>query len=138
MMITRILATWYLRLALAASFAFSLADRFGWLGKHGTPGVTWGSWKSFLGSSAQLTFWLPAILRPTAALVSTILEAVLVVALIVPYRTTFFGILAGALLTTYALSLAFAYGLGTSLAYSVWTVAAGGFLLAALACKKAE
>ena len=134
---TRLLAAWYLRLALAASFAFSLADRFGLLGKHGSPGVTWGSWKSFLGSSAQLTFWLPALLRPTAAWVSTILEALLVVALLLPYRTALFGAVAGALLTAYALSLAFAYGLGISLAYSVWTAAAGACLLAAMARKDA-
>lgn len=134
---SRSLAAWYLRIALSASFVSSLADRFGFLGKHGTPGVTWGSWKSFVGSSAQLTFWLPAFLRPTAAWVSTLLEAVLVVALLVPYRTTLFGAVAGALLTAYALSLAFAYGLGISLAYSVWTAAAGACLLAAMARKDA-
>jgi hypothetical protein len=132
-MTSRLLAAWYLRIALSASFVSSLADRFGILGKHGTPGVTWGSWKSFLGSSAQLTFWLPAVLRPTAAWVSTILEVILVVALLIPYRTTLVGVVAGALLTAYALSLAFAYGLGISLAYSVWTAAAGAFLLAAVA-----
>jgi uncharacterized membrane protein YphA (DoxX/SURF4 family) len=134
-MLPRAIAAWYLRIALAASFVSSLADRFGFLGRHGTPGVTWGSWKSFLGSSAQLTFWLPAVLRPAAAWISTILEAILVVALLIPYRTTFFSTVAGALLTAYALSLACAYGLGISLAYSVWTAAAGAFLLAAMARK---
>lgn len=133
----RLLATWYLRVALSASFASSLADRFGLLGKHGAPGVTWGTWKSFLGSSAQLTFWLPAVLRPAAAWGSTVLEVILVVALLLPYRTALFGALAGALLTAYALSLAFAYGLGISLAYSVWTAAAGAFVLATLARKEA-
>ena len=53
-----------LRLALALSFLFPVADRLGLLGPPGTPGVTWGNFTNFLSYNAQVNSFLPAVIRP--------------------------------------------------------------------------
>lgn len=131
----RIAAEWFLRVALSTSFLTSLGDRYGVFGKYGTPGVTWGSWEGFLFFAGKLTFWLPGLLRPAAAYTSTLLEIILSILLLIPFGTRLVASVAGALLTVYAVSLAFAYGFLASSSYSVWTAAGGAFLLAAVSTR---
>ena len=124
-----------MRIALSTSFATSLGDRFGLFGKYGTPEVTWGSWAGFVYFTGKLTFWLPSWLRLQAAYVSTGIEVVLCVLLLVPLWTRPVATVAGILLTIYAVSLAGAYGFLASSSYSVWTAAGAAFLLATFAIK---
>jgi len=125
-------AAWFLRGALALSFAVSLADRFGAFGKYGAKGVSWGNWSVFLAFSAKLTFWMPAVLRPAAAWISTIAELVLGLGLLVPAWTSRAAAASGILLALYAGSLAGAYGWAAPFDYSVWTASGAAFFLAAM------
>src|SRR5260370_2001256 len=52
------LLTMYARLAIAAGFLSSVADRFGLWGPAGSAKVAWGDWKSFVAYTAALNFFL--------------------------------------------------------------------------------
>jgi len=53
-----------LRLALAMSFLFPVADRLGLLGPPGTAGVSWGNFINFLRYNAQVNSFAPAAIQP--------------------------------------------------------------------------
>jgi len=125
-------AAWYLRVALALSFAVSLADRFGVFGPYGAKGVSWGNWSVFMAFSAKLTFWMPTLLRPAAAWISTVAEVVLGLGLLIPVWTSRAAAATGVLLALYAASLAGSYGWAAPFDYSVWTASGAAFYLAAV------
>ena len=66
------LAAVVLRVALAAGFLSSVADRFGLWGPAGTPGVAWGSMDPFLTYTHELLWYLPAVLVPAAGWAATV------------------------------------------------------------------
>src|SRR5260370_41645003 len=51
--------TIYARLAIAAGFLSSVADRFGLWGPARSAKVAWGDWKSFVAYTAGLDFFFP-------------------------------------------------------------------------------
>jgi uncharacterized membrane protein YphA (DoxX/SURF4 family) len=126
------LAAVFLRLALAAEFLSAVADRFGLWGPAGTPGVAWGGFDPFLAYTGQLLWFLPAGLVPAAGWASTVLEVALAVGLLVGVRVRAFALASGLLLTIFAVAMTVALGPEPPLSYSVWSAAAGAFLLASL------
>ncbi len=125
-------AALFLRLALAAAFLSAVADRFGLWGPAGTPGVAWGSFEPFLAYTGELLWYLPAGVVKIAGWMATVLEVVLALGLLVGFRLREFAFASGLLLTTFAVAMTTAYGPEPPLSYSVWTAAAGAFLLASL------
>lgn len=121
-----------LRVALAAGFLSAVADRFGLWGPAGTPGVAWGGFGPFLAYTGELLWYLPAGLVPAAGWTATVLEVVLAVGLLVGIGLRAVAFASGTLLTTFAVAMTAALGPEPPLSYSVWTAAAGAFLLAAL------
>src|SRR5260370_6903828 len=77
------LLTMYARLAIAAGFLSSVADRFGLWGPAGSAKVAWGNWKNFVAYTAVLNFFLPRWSAPILAVVVTIAETGLGILLIV-------------------------------------------------------
>jgi uncharacterized membrane protein YphA (DoxX/SURF4 family) len=126
------LAAAFLRVALAAGFLSAVADRFGLWGPAGTPGVAWGSFDPFLAYTGKLLWYLPAGLVPVAGWAATVLEVVLAVGLLVGVRLRAVAFASGVLLVVFAVAMTVALGPEPPLSYSVWTAAAGAFLLAAL------
>ena len=102
-----------MRMALAAGFLSAVADRFGLWGPIGTPGVSWGGFAKFLDYTATILPYLSTTLVAVAGWAATVVEFVLGVALLAGVRVR---------LT--------ALGPEAPLSYSVWTAAAGAFLLA--------
>ena len=123
-------ATVAMRMALAAGFLSAVADRFGLWGPIGTPGVSWGGFARFLDYTATLLPFLPTTLVAVAGWTSTVAEIVLGVALLAGVRVRLAALASGVLLLTYAIAMTTALGPEAPLSYSVWTAAAGAFLLA--------
>jgi len=71
-----------LRLALGITFLVSIADRFGWLGVYGSKNVSWGDWTHFVQYVAQLNSFVPKSLIPGLAVLETIIELGLGIALL--------------------------------------------------------
>src|SRR6266480_803134 len=126
------LAAVFLRLALAAEFLSAVADRFGLWGPADTPGVSWGGFAPFLAYTGNLLWFLPAGLVPAAGWASTVLEVALAVGLLVGVRLRAVALATGVLLSVFAVTMTVALGPEPPLSYSVWSAAAGAFLLAAL------
>ncbi len=121
---------WLVRLALASAFLSAVADRFGLWGAPGANGVAWGDWNRFLDYVATMNGYAPAAIIPALAWVATVAEVVIAFGLIAGWRLQWFALAAGALLTTFALAMTVSFGIKPPLDYSVFSAAAGAFLLA--------
>ena len=119
-----------MRMALAAGFLSAVADRFGLWGPIGTPGVSWGGFAKFLDYTATILPFLPTTLVAVAGWISTVAEIVLGIALLAGVRARLAALASGVLLLTFAIAMTTALGPEAPLSYSVWTAAAGAFLLA--------
>lgn len=125
-------AALFLRLGLAASFLSAVADRFGLYGAPGDPSVAWGNWKLFVDYVAVLNWFAPVSLVPVLAWAATLAEVLLAIALLIGWRLRLSAFASGLLLSSFALTMTIALGIKAPLDYSVFTVAGGAFLLAAL------
>ena len=126
------LATWFLRLALGASFLSAVADRFGFWGHNGAPRVAWGDWSHFCAYTAQLNWFLPKGLIPATAWTATLAETLLGLALILGVRVRLAALASAVLLTLFAIAMAGALGFKAPLDYSVFSAANGAMLLSAI------
>ena len=124
------LAAGFLRLALAVGFLSAVADRFGLWGPAGTPGVAWGRFDAFLAYTGELLWFLPSELVHLAGWVATVVEVALAVGLLVGLRLRAIAFASGVLLTVFAVTMTIALGPEPPFSYSVWSAAAGAFLLA--------
>jgi len=126
---------WFLRIALSASYLSAVADRFGVWGAPGSPGVAWGSWDAFVAYAATLNAFAPAALHPALALAATVLEIAIPIGLLVGWRLRMFAAASGLLATMFFTTMVIANGFKGPLDYSVFTVAAASFYLAATSPK---
>lgn len=125
-------ASLFLRVALAAGFLSAVADRFGLWGPAGTPGVAWGGFDAFLAYTGTLLWYLPRGLVTAAGWAATVAEAALGVGLLIGVRLPAVALASGLLLVSFALAMTIALGPETPLSYSVWSAAAGAFVLATI------
>ena len=124
-------STVFLRLALGFSFLSAVADRFGLWGAYGQPHVAWGDFAQFVAYTGKLNWFVPAILIPALAWVSTAAETLLGFALVVGLFTRIAALLSGMILLLFALAMTIALGLKVPLDLSVFSASGGAFLLAA-------
>ena len=122
-----------LRVALAAGFLSAVADRFGFWGTPGTPGVAWGDWSHFLTYTVRLNWFLPASLMSVVGAIATLAETVLAFLLLLNAWPRYTALASGALLLLFALTMTFALGIKAPLGYSVYVGATAAFYLAATA-----
>lgn len=125
-------AQWLLRTSLAAGFLSAVADRFGLWGPAGAPSIAWGNWQAFVDYVAILNWFAPQALIPALAWAATLIEILLAVGLIWGWQLRRVALASGMLLLVFAATMAVALGIKASLDYSVFGVAAGAFLLAAI------
>jgi uncharacterized membrane protein YphA (DoxX/SURF4 family) len=123
----------FLRVAVGASFLSAVADRFGIWGAPGTPGVAWGSWENFMAYSSSLNSFASPALSLFLGVVATSLEVILALLLLAGFKTRFAALASGFLLAAFGLGMTFSFGIKPALDYSVWSAAAGSFLLGAFA-----
>jgi uncharacterized membrane protein YphA (DoxX/SURF4 family) len=116
---------------LGFSFLSAVADRFGLWGAYGQPHVAWGDFARFVAYTGKLNWFVPAILIPALAWVSTAAETLLGFALVVGLFTRIAALLSGMILLLFALAMTIALGLKVPLDLSVFSASGGAFLLAA-------
>jgi hypothetical protein len=75
-----------LRLPVAAAFLDAVADRLGFLGPHGTPGVAWGDFTHFIAYTATLNPFVPHAIIPALAVLATLGETTFGIALLLGIR----------------------------------------------------
>ena len=118
----------FLRLSLSAAFLSSMADRFGLYGPYGK-GASWGDWTHFVQFVGVLNWFLPKAIIPGLAVVETIAEFALAIALLLPFYQRMVALLSAALLLSFALTMWIALGISAPLGYSVFTASAAALLL---------
>ena len=126
------ISTIYLRIAIAAAYLWEVADRLGLLGGYGKPHVGWGDWNHFLLYARQVMSFLPAAWVPILAVIATLAEGAFGLLLLFGLFTRTAAIGSGILSQCFAISMAIAFGIESPLGYSVFTLSAASFLLAAL------
>lgn len=114
----------FLRLSIGIGFLSAVADRFGFWSKDVS---AWGNWGNFLNYTQSLNPIIPQSLIPFLGWVSTILEIILGVCLIIGFKTLLTAKLSGWLLLIFALAMTFSVGIKAPLDASVFTASAGAF-----------
>ncbi|MDQ3579792.1 MAG: hypothetical protein M3443_19795 [Actinomycetota bacterium] len=117
---------------MAADFLLAVADRFGAFGSPGTPGVSWGNFAQFIDYTRSISPFLPDGLAPTLAVLATIAEVVLAVALLLGVRLQLAAVGAALLLVAYGMSMAVSLPAAEHFGYSVFLLAAAMLSLASL------
>ncbi|MEB0106266.1 MULTISPECIES: hypothetical protein [Pseudomonas] len=117
------------RVALASAFLSAVADRFGFWGAMGQPGVSWGSMQGFYLHVAKLVPWAPDMAVPALAWFVDILEAVLGILLLAGIQLRRTAWVSGVLLLVFAISMVLFQSLKLALNFSVLTCSACSFLL---------
>jgi uncharacterized membrane protein YphA (DoxX/SURF4 family) len=121
------------RLALGITFFVSIGDRFGWLGVYGSRNVSWGDWTHFVQYVAVLNPLIPRSLIPGLAVLETIIELGLGIALLLGFYQRVVAWSSAALLLSFALTMSSALGIVAPLSYSVFTAFCAALLLGAVA-----
>src|SRR5690348_12797499 len=129
-------AGWYVRLALAAAFLPSVADRFGLWGAPGKPNVDWGDFAHFTRYVGMVNSFMPARSIPVLAWLATIAETTFGISLILGIYKRAVALGSAILLLLFATAMAISFGLKTPLDYSVFSTSAAAFLLFAMQEKK--
>jgi uncharacterized membrane protein YphA (DoxX/SURF4 family) len=126
------LACWAVRISLAMSFLSAVADRSGFWGPPDSAGVAWGNIARYEGYVAKLNWFLPLQLVSPIGWMATIAEVLIAIGLMAGFRLRWVALAAAFLLTTFATTMAVAFGLKPPLDYSVLSAAAAAFLLFAV------
>jgi uncharacterized membrane protein YphA (DoxX/SURF4 family) len=118
------------RLAVGLSFLSAVADRLGWWGPFGHANVAWGSFARFVAYTARLNWFLPQAMIPPLAILSTVVEALLGLLLVVGWQTRIAAACSGLVLIAFGLAMTAALGPEAPLSFSVFSAAGGSLLLA--------
>jgi uncharacterized membrane protein YphA (DoxX/SURF4 family) len=123
----------FVRLALGITFLVSIGDRLGWLGAYGSKNVSWGDWIHFVQYVAVLNPLVPKTLIPGLAVLETIIELGLGIALLLGIYQRVVAWSSAGLLMSFALTMSIALGITAPLSYSVFTALGAALLLGAVA-----
>ena len=122
--------TVFMRLALGSTFLAAVTDRFGLWGPPGTRNMAWRNFDTFLAYAAQLNPYLQAAWIPMVGWGVTLAEAACGLALIAGFQTRKVAVGSGLLVVAFALGMTMGFGIKAPFNYSVFSAAAGAFLLA--------
>lgn len=116
-----------LRLPFVIAFGSAVCDRFGWLGKPGTPGVSWGDFAHFIAYTGQVNSFMPAATIPALAVLATIGESACAIALLLGIHIRWSALAAAVLLFLFATAMTIS---GFSqFSYGVYAMCAGAWAL---------
>jgi uncharacterized membrane protein YphA (DoxX/SURF4 family) len=118
------------RVVMAAEFLTAVADRFGLLGPAGAPGVSWGDFSHFIAYTRSMTTFLPTGAAPALAVLATVAEIALGIALLAGLRLKLAALGAAGLLTVYAVAMISTLPAAEQFHYNVLVLAAGMLTLA--------
>lgn len=131
-----VIAAWILAVALGLDLMAAIADRFGLFGPPGSAGVSWGSWEHFVAYTGELLGPVLAPASPVAALLATLVEAVLSVLLVSGWQRRWAGKLTAGLLTIYLVAMAFTVGLDEVARYGMPLLIGGALLISAVPARR--
>jgi uncharacterized membrane protein YphA (DoxX/SURF4 family) len=119
-----------LRLPIAWTFLQAVADRLGFLGMPGTPGVSWGDFRHFVVYVGQVNAFMPPATIPALALLATIAETTFGLAMLLGVRVRTAAAGSAALLFIFGTAMVIS-GL-SQFEYGVYLMAAGALSLASV------
>lgn len=122
-----------LRFAISASFLLAVADRFGYLGAPGDPGVSWGTWAAFRDYTARLIPLPVDAIVDVAAIGATSIEIVVAVLLILGLFTRVAAAVGATLTLAFGVTMFVFLGPLAPFRYPVFVFTAACLLLAGLA-----
>lgn len=129
------IAIFLTRYALAITFLSAVADRLGLWGASGTSNVVWGDYTNFLNYTALLTPWSSPTLVPIIGGITTGLEIILSLGLIIGFHVRETSLCSALLLLIFAASMTFTIGVKAPLDYNVFTAFTAAFLIYATSGK---
>jgi uncharacterized membrane protein YphA (DoxX/SURF4 family) len=109
----------------------AVADRFGLWDPPGTTNVSWGDWSHFVAYTAKVNSFLPGALAPALAIMATVAELLLGVALILGVFCRQVALASATLLTLFAIAMTWSFGIKAPLNFSVFVDAAAALVLSA-------
>jgi hypothetical protein len=119
----------FVRFALGGAFLSAIADRFGVYGPPGSKFVGVGDWSHFVKFVAVLNWFLPKEFILTVAVLETVIELSLGVALLLGIYQRQVALSSAALLLSFALTMSIALRVNVALSYSVFSAAGAALLL---------
>jgi uncharacterized membrane protein YphA (DoxX/SURF4 family) len=119
-----------LRWALGVTLLSATTDRFGIWGPPGAANVAWGDWAHFVAYTAKVNSFLPDTLAPTLAVVVTVAELLLGIALILGVFRRPVAFASALLFAVFAGAMTLSFGVKSPLNFSVFADAAAAFALA--------
>ncbi len=121
-----------LRMFVGVAFLSAVCDRFGILGPPGTPGISWGNFRNFTAYTAQVNSFLPAATIPALAVVESIIEGALGLAMLVGAFLHVTAWASSALLFVFGIAMTVSLGVASQFPFAVFVLAAGTWVLAVL------
>ncbi|HWZ57383.1 MAG TPA: hypothetical protein VNW46_00300 [Gemmatimonadaceae bacterium] len=118
------------RLLIGVAFVVNVADRLGLLGPPGAPGVSWGDFQHFIAYTAQVNAFAPRAIIPALAVLATIAEGTLGLAMLIGFRVRLASAGSALLLFVFATSMVLS-GL-SQFQYSVYLMSVAAWALATI------
>lgn len=118
------LARLYARIALGSAFLSAVAARFGlWFDRGPHP------FTAFIRYTAEVNSFLPAASAPLLAVLATVAETTIGVALLAGIRVEWTALAAAILLALFGVAMTLSFGVKSALDASVFSASAGALLL---------
>jgi uncharacterized membrane protein YphA (DoxX/SURF4 family) len=118
------------RLAIGTISLSAVGDRFGFWGPHGAANVDWGDFSHFTIYTAHVNAFLPPALAPALAVLATIAEVSLGIAIIFGIWTRAAAIGAASLFAIFGIAMTISFGVKKPLDFSVFVDCAAALFLA--------
>ena len=121
-----------LRIVLGITMLSAVADRFGFWGAPGDPGVAWGNWENFIAYTHTLNPFVSTSVAGILGALATFFEITFGVSLIIGFKTKYAALGTAGLMLLFAISMAVSVAIKAPFDYSVLTSAAAALLLSTI------
>ncbi|MRX68558.1 DoxX protein [Flavobacterium resistens] len=125
-------AGFILRIFLGITMLSAVADRFGFWGAPGAPGVAWGNWENFIAYTQTLNSFASKSFAEILGVIATFLEITFSLLLIIGFKTRYAALGTAGLMLLFAVSMTIAISIKAPLDYSVFTSFAAALTLSSI------
>ncbi|WP_035644515.1 DoxX family protein [Flavobacterium sp. ASV13] len=125
-------AGFILRIFLGITMLSAVADRFGFWGAPGAPGVAWGNWENFIAYTQTLNSFASKSFAEILGAIATFLEITFSLLLIIGFKTRYAALGTAGLMLLFAVSMSIAISIKAPLDYSVFTSFAAALTLSSI------